>query len=275
VSDLYALPFSGRVFAVYAGLILAVLVVPALIVIPVSLSSGTIIAFPLPGFSLHWYKDALSSVAWRNAVLNSAIIGVFAAALATTIGTAGAIGLRRLPSKIQRILFGVCLLPLLIPIVIIAVGGYLMLAQIGLTNTYAGVISMHAMLGLPFVVVSVSAALEAFDQNLWRAAQSLGAPPVVAFRRIMLPLILPGVLTGAIMAFATSLDEVVVAGFVTSPAQRTIPLHMFSGIKENTGPIVTTVATLLLFVSATFLVIIDILRRRFDRLAKPTPAEFT
>jgi putative spermidine/putrescine transport system permease protein len=266
VPDHYTLPFSPRGFAVYAYILLAILVLPALVVVPVSFSSGSIIAFPLPGFSLQWYAEALASVAWRDAVVNSAIIGVNTAVLATVLGTAGALGLRRLPMGVRRVVFSMTLLPLLIPIVILALGGYLALAEVGLTNTYTGVIVMHTMLGLPFVVISVSAALEAFDDNLWRAAIGLGASPLLAFRRVMLPLILPGVLTGAIFAFATSLDEVVVAAFVASPTQRTIPLHMFSGIKENTGPIVATVATLLLIVSALFMAVIEYLRRRSERI---------
>jgi putative spermidine/putrescine transport system permease protein len=147
------------------------------------------------------------------------------------------------------------------------------MVKVGLNNTYWAAILLHAMLGLPFVVISVLSALQGFDNNLWRAAASLGAGPVTAFRRVMLPIILPGVLTGAVFAFAISLDEVVVASFVTAPAQKTIPLVMFSGIKENTGPIVTAAATLLLATSILFLCAVELLRRRSERLTGRTTDE--
>jgi len=266
VSDLYVLPGSRGAFRVYAGIVLCFLVVPALIVVPVSLSSGSIIAFPLPGLSGHWYAEALGSTAWRQALANSLIIGSGATALATLLGVSGAFGIDRLSPRSGAMVAIVTLLPFLIPVVLIALGGYLAFALLGLNNSYLGVVILHAVMGLPFVVISVGASLRGFDRNLWRAASGLGAPPSVAFRRIVLPLILPGVLTGAVFAFAISFDEVVVASFVTSPTQRTLPLYMFAGIKENTGPIVTAVATLLLLLAGCFLVSVEILQRRSARL---------
>jgi putative spermidine/putrescine transport system permease protein len=223
-------------------------------------------SFPLPGLSARWYEEVLLSPAWRTAIMNSALIGTASMALATVIGTAGAVGIERLGSWLKTGTLLLSIYPLMVPIVIIALGGYLALVEIGLNNTYWGAILLHAMLGLPFVTISVSSALQGFDRNLWRAASSLGARPLTTFRRVMLPVILPGVITGAVFAFATSLDEVVVASFVTAPAQKTIPLQMFSGIKDNTGPNVAAAATVLLLLSVIFLAVIEILRRRSERL---------
>jgi putative spermidine/putrescine transport system permease protein len=267
VVNSYDLPLPPWAFRAYTMMVLVFLVAPALIVIPVSFSSGSIIAFPFPGYSGRWYAEVISAPVWKAGVMNSLIIGCAAAALSTVLGTQGAVGIRLLPSRFRLAVLVLVLFPLVVPIVITALGGYLAMVKIGLNNTYWAAILLHAMLGLPFVVISVLSALEGFDQNLWRAAASLGAPPIMAFRRVMLPIILPGVLTGAVFAFAISLDEVVVASFVTAPAQKTIPLVMFSGIKENTGPIVTAAATLLLVTSILFLCAIELLRRRSVRLS--------
>jgi putative spermidine/putrescine transport system permease protein len=266
VIERYDLPVSKTVLGIFSAVVLVFLVAPALVVIPISFSSGTIMAFPLPGLSLQWYQEVLFLPTWRSAVVNTALIGVAAAALATVIGTIGAVGIDRLGRRLKTATLLLSIFPLMVPIVIVALGGYLMLVAIGLNNTYWGAILLHAMLGLPFVVISVLSALQGFDRNLWRAASSLGAKPTTAFRRVVLPIILPGVVTGAVFAFATSLDEVVVASFVTAPAQKTIPLQMFSGIKDNTGPNVTAAATILLVLSIVFLCVVEILRRRSERL---------
>lgn len=267
MNESYDLPVSRRLAGAFTALMLVLLIAPALIVIPISFSSGAIMAFPLPGFSLRWYEEVLTAPPWRAAVVNTLLIGSAAMVLATVLGTLSALGIDRLGSRGKTAALLLSAFPLMVPVVIVALGGYLVLVRIGLNNTYWGAILLHAMLGLPFVVISVLSALQGFDRNLWRAATSLGAKPIVAFRRIMLPIILPGIVTGAVFAFATSLDEVVVASFVTAPAQKTIPLQMFSGIKDNTGPNVTAAATLLLLLSVAFLCAIELLRRRAERLA--------
>lgn len=270
MTERYDLPLPVWILRGFAFLMLIFLVVPALVVIPVSFSSGTIIGFQFPGYSTRWYSEVLTAPAWQAGIVNSLIIGCSATILSTVIGTLGALGIRRLTPRMRIPVLVLALFPLMVPVVIIALGGYLAMVKIGLNNTYWAAIILHAMLGLPFVTISVLSALEGFDENLWRAATSLGARPRTAFRRVMLPIILPGVVTGAVFAFAISLDEVVVASFVTAPAQKTIPLVMFSGIKENTGPIVTAAATLLLLLSILFLGAIELLRRRSERLALPS-----
>jgi len=262
----YDVPWPQWALAVFTAAMLVLLIAPALIVIPVSFSSGSIMAFPLPGFSMQWYAEVIGSPAWQAAVINSLLIGAAAALLATALGTAGALGIDRAGPRLRVAALALAVFPLVVPIIIVALGGYLTLVRIGLNNTYWGAIVLHAMLGMPFVIISVLSALQAFDRTLWRAALSLGARPITAFRRVMLPIVMPGVVTGAVFAFATSLDEVVVASFVTAPAQKTIPLQMFSGIKTNTDPNIAAAATILLALSAVFLCAIEMLRRRSERL---------
>lgn len=266
MSDPYVLPGARRPYQILAVLVFAFLVLPALIVVPVSFSSGSIIAFPLPGYSLRWYAEALGSQAWLASAENSAIIGIGATLLATALGLLAALGLDRLRPRQRALAISFIMLPFFVPVVLLALGGYLALALVGLNNSYAGIILLHATLGLPFVVICVGASLSGFDGTLWLAASGLGARPLLAMRRIVLPLIFPGVLTGAVFALAASFDEVVMASFVTGPTQRTLPLRMFAGIKENTGPVVTAVATLLLLLAFCFLVSVEGLQRRAERL---------
>jgi putative spermidine/putrescine transport system permease protein len=155
---------------------------------------------------------------------------------------------------------------MIVPLVITAVGVYFFYAPLGLTHSYTGLILAHTALGAPFVVITVSATLAGFDHSLTRAAASLGAAPVTVFFRVTLPLILPGVISGALFAFATSFDEVVIALFVAGPEQRTLPRQMFSGIRENISPTIAAVATILVVVAVALLTATELLRRRSDRL---------
>jgi putative spermidine/putrescine transport system permease protein len=155
---------------------------------------------------------------------------------------------------------------MIVPVVITAVGMYFFFADLGINNTYFGIILAHTTLAAPFVVITVTATLMGFDQTLIRAAANLGAPPVVTFRKIVLPLILPGVISGALFAFVTSFDEVVVVLFIASPDQRTLPKQMFSGIREQISPTITAAATILITFAIVMLVTVELLRRRSERL---------
>jgi putative spermidine/putrescine transport system permease protein len=156
--------------------------------------------------------------------------------------------------------------PVVVPGVITAVGLYFFFAPIGLTGSYLGLILAHTALATPFVVITVGATLQSFDMNLARAAASLGASPLYTFRRVILPLILPGLASGALFAFATSFDEVVVVLFMAGPEQRTLPREMFSGIRENISPTITAAAVILTTVSVILLATMEGLRRRNERL---------
>ena len=248
------------------GLVLAFLLLPLLVIVPMSFTSGNLLVFPLPGLSLRWYDEVLSSGAWQDAAENSLFIGVFATLLTLLVGVPAAIGLSGPSFRGKRIVVALILSPMIVPIVITAVGMYFFFVAIGLAGTYLGIILAHAVLGVPFVVVTVTATLSAFDWNLMRAAASLGAPPLTAFRRVMLPIISPGVASGALFAFATSFDEIVVALFLAAPDQRTLPRQIFSGVREYVSPAIAAVATLLVLLAALLLLTTEWLRHRARRL---------
>jgi putative spermidine/putrescine transport system permease protein len=224
------------------------------------------LAFPLPGFSLRWYETIATTPAWLDAARNSLIIGVSSTILSMILGTTAAIGLARARFRFKPLLVGLVVSPILIPIVITAVGMYFFLVKIGLVGTYPGLILAHTALSVPFVVVTVMATLDGFDMNLIRAAAGLGAPPLTAFRRVMLPIIFPGVASGGLFAFATSFDEIVVTFFIAAPEQRTIPRQIFSGVREYVSPGIAAAATLLIVISALLLTTVELLRRRSERL---------
>jgi putative spermidine/putrescine transport system permease protein len=249
-----------------AGLVLVFLIAPIGVIVPLSFSAGSFLHFPLPGLSLRWYADFFTSDLWLPALKNSVIVGAGATLIATTLGTLAAVGFWRARFPFRRLLFGVLLAPLVVPVVIVAVGVYFAFAKAGLVDGYLGLTLAHAALGAPFVVVTVLSTLAGFDRNLLNAAASLGAPPWLAFRRIALPIIFPGVFSGALFAFATSFDEVVVALLLTGPGQRTLPRQMFAGINDNISLTITAAATMLIAISLVFMVFVGWLQRRSERL---------
>jgi putative spermidine/putrescine transport system permease protein len=254
--------------AALTALVLVFLVAPIAIIVPLSFSSGSFFFYPLPGFSLRWYQDFFTSSFWLPSVWNSLIVGVSATLLATLLGTLGALGMWRARFPGQGLILALLISPMVVPVIIVAVGVYFAFAPLGLTDGYAGLVLAHATLGVPFVVVTVLATLSGFDRTLLRAASSLGARPLETFRRVTLPLILPGVLSGAIFAFAASFDEVVVALLIAGPGQRTLPRQMFSGINDNISLTITAAATMLIAISLLLMIAVGWLRGRSARLRR-------
>jgi putative spermidine/putrescine transport system permease protein len=251
---------------VVAALVLAFLVLPLVVIVPLSLTSGTLLTFPLPGLSLRWYAEFFASGPWMASLKNSLIVGVIATVIATVLGTLAAIGLDRAQFRGKSLLMALLISPMIVPLVILAAGAYFFLLQLGLTNTLLGLALVHAALGAPFVLITVSATLAGFDQRLARAAASLGCPPALIFFKVILPLIAPGVISGALFAFITSFDEVVIALFLTGPQQRTLPRQMFDGLRDNLSPTILAAATLLIIVAVLLLATAELLRRRSLRL---------
>lgn len=265
----YATPgqrIAHTALRLFAALVLAFLVVPILAIVPLSFSAGSFLHYPLPGFSLRWYAEFFTSSFWLPALWNSVIVAAGATSLATVLGTLAALGLWRARFPGRGLVMAVLVSPMVVPVIIVGVGVYFAFAPLGLTNSYLGLIAAHTALAAPFVVVTVFATLSGFDVTLLRAAASLGANPVVAFRRVTLPLILPGVVSGGIFAFATSFDEVVVALFVAGPGQRTLPRQMFSGINDNISLTITAAAVMLVALSVALMLAVEALRRRSERL---------
>jgi putative spermidine/putrescine transport system permease protein len=247
-------------------LVLAYLILPILIIVPLSLSSATFLTFPLPGLSLRWYQELFTSAPWQLSLRNSLIVASAVTVLASALGTLAALGLAQARLPGHGLLMALIVSPMIVPLVIVAVGVYFAYAPFGLTGSLLGLTLAHTALAVPFVVITVSATLTGFDPNQARAGASLGASPVRVFFRITLPLILPGVISGALFAFITSFDEVVVALFLTGPAERTLPRQMFNGIRENISPVIAAAATLLILLSVLLLATLELLRRRNERL---------
>ncbi|MBR0650074.1 ABC transporter permease [Roseomonas terrae] len=254
-------------------LVFIFLLVPVLAVIPLSFNAGSFLTYPMTGFSTRWYTDFFTSPRWLPSLWNSLFIGSIATAIATILGTAAALGLDRLGGVAKQALNALFLMPVVVPVVVIGSSLYASFAALGLTASYPGLILAHALLGAPFVVITVAATLSGFDRRLLSAAMSLGATPWQAFRRVTLPLILPGVVSGGVFAFATSFDEIVVTLFLAGPQQRTLPLQMFDGVREQISPTITAAATLLFLVSLLLVAVIEWLRRRGERLQASAPAE--
>lgn len=260
-------------FRIICGLIFLFLIFPILVIIPLSFNSvpfftftPEMLSFDPEGYSLRWYKDFFTNLNWRGAVNNSFIIAVFSTLIATSLGTLAALGLSRRNVPYRTAIMAILISPMIVPLIISACGMFFFYSRVHLQGTHLGVILAHAALGTPFVVITVTATLVGFDRSLIRAANSLGADGVTTFFKIVVPLILPGVISGALFAFITSFDEVVVILFVGSFEQRTIPWQMFSGIREHISPTILAVATLLVLVSIALLTTVESLRRRSERL---------
>ena len=253
-------------FGIFSVGMLIFLILPILVMVPLSFNEGSFLSYPLSGISLRWYKIFFSSPDWLNALRNSLIIAPAATVVATALGTLAAVGLSRGEFRGKALVMAVLISPMVAPVVIVAVGLYFCFSQLGLINSYLGLVLAHAALGAPFVVVTVNATLQGYDHNLSRAAASLGAPPLLSFRKVMLPLIAPGVASGALFAFATSFDEVVVTLFLASPAQRTLPMQMFGGIRENLDPTIAAAATLMISTALLLLLVMEWLRGRNEKL---------
>ena len=257
------------VFRIVCGAILLFLVGPVLVIVPLSFNAEPYFTFT-PGmlrldvdaFSLRWYMAFFGDEGWRRAVANSFGVGIAATVLATVLGTLAALGLNhRIPAR--ALIVSLILAPLIVPIIVLAAGTYFVFSRLGLVDSYLGLICAHATLGVPFVVVTVSANLASVDPSLTRAGAILGANPFRVFRTITLPLILPGVLSGAALAFVTSFDEAVITLFLSpDPAYYTVPRRMWSGLREQISPTILAVATMWIMLSIILMLIVGVLRRR-------------
>ncbi|ATX65970.1 ABC transporter permease [Roseinatronobacter bogoriensis] len=265
-------------FRVICYAIFFFLLAPILIMIPLSFNAQPFFTFTREmltlnpdGYSLRWYRDFLGSESWMRSIRNSFSIGIAATIVSTTLGTLAALGLSRSEMPAKGLIMGILISPMIVPLIISAAGMFFFFSSINIAQTYLGVVLAHAALGTPFVVITVTATLVGFDQSLIRAAANLGASPTRTFFKITMPLILPGVVSGALFAFITSFDEIVVVLFVAGVEQRTIPREMWSGIREDISPTILAVATILVMISIALLTVVELLRRRGERLRGVTP----
>lgn len=252
--------------SLFGLLAVAFLLLPILAILPLAFTSSVFLTYPIPSWSLRWFEELATADAWRMSIVNSLIVGAGATVLSTLLGTLAALGLRGRALPLAGVFRTLFLLPMVVPAVVLGVGMQIFLVRLGLGSSYTGVILAHTVLCVPFVVVSVSASLQGIDPTVERAAMSLGAPPATVFRLVTLPLALPGVVSGAVFAFATSLDEVVITLFVAGPNQRTLARQMFSSIRENISPTVAAAALLLIVGTLCLAGLAALLRRRDKRL---------
>ena len=265
-------------FRVICGLIFFFLIAPIMVVIPLSFNAENFFTFTPEmlrldpdGYSLKHYRDFFSSPDWQQALWNSVTIAPVATLLSVGFGTLAAIGLSQPHVPFRRAIMAILISPMIVPLIISATGMFFFYARFNLQGTYLGVVLAHAALGIPFVIITVTATLVGFDHSLTRAAANMGADPVTTFRRVQMPLILPGVISGALFAFITSFDEVVVVLFVGSAGQKTLPWQMFLGLREQISPTILAVATILVVISIGLLTTVELLRRRSERLRGMSP----
>lgn len=247
---------------VYTGLVAVILIAPTAIVIPLSFTDKASLNFPPSGWSLRWYENFFNDRAWMSAFGNSILIAIIVAVAATLIGTAASVGLqkwarRRSAKTVQALL----LAPIVVPAIILAIGVYAIFLRLQMLGTLTGFVLAHTVLAVPFVVVSVTAALSGFDQRLATAAASLGANRWTTFLKVILPAILPGVVSGALFAFVTSFDEVVVSIFIKSPYLETLPVKMYSSVTRDTDPTIAAAATMIMLLT-TIIIAVGLLSMR-------------
>ena len=265
-------------FRVICGVVFFFLIAPIIVIVPLSFNAEDfftftpeMLALDPDGYSLKHYNDFFTNPDWQQAMWNSIRIAPMATLLSVSFGTLAAIGLSQPHVPFRRALMAILISPMIVPLIISAAGMYFFYSRVGLQGSYWGVVLAHAALGIPFVIITVTATLVGFDRSLTRAAANLGANPVTTFAKVQMPLILPGVISGGLFAFITSFDEVVVVLFVGSAGQKTLPWQMFTGLREQISPTILAVATILVTISAILLATIEILRRRSERLRGMSP----
>lgn len=264
---------GARVLAGLSYLTLFFLILPILVIVPLSFNAEPFFSFTdgmlrldPDAYSLRWYREMLANPNWLLAIRNSFFIGICATIIATVLGTLAAVGMTSRYMPFKNLITALMLSPMIVPLIIMAAGMFFFYTRYNIAGTFIGIIMAHSALGIPFVMISVTATLSGFDNALYQAGLSLGARPLRAFRDVTLPLIRPGVISGALFAFVTSFDEVVIVIFLAGPGQRTIPRQMFAGLREQINPTILAVATLLILASVLFLISLEFLRRRADRL---------
>lgn len=265
-------------FRVICGLIFFFLIMPIVVIVPLSFNAEPYFTFTREmltldpdGYSLRWYKEFLNSDEWLDGIKNTFIIAIASTFLATSLGTIAALGLSRSYIPYRNLLMAMLISPMVVPLIISAAGMYFFYSDIGLAQTYPGIILAHTALGTPFVIITVTATLVGFDQSLVRAAAVSGADATTTFFKIIAPLIAPGVISGALFAFITSVDEIVIVYFIAGPEQKTVPLKMFSGIREEISPTILAVASILVGISVLLLLSLELIRRRNERLRGIVP----
>ena len=270
----------------FCGTVFFFLIAPLVAIVPISFSQSPFMVFtegmlafpPDPeAWSFRWYRYMVGictdknlttpcSNKWMVGTVNSFFIGFVATFIATALGTLAALGLSRPHMPFKGIIMSILISPMIVPLIITSAGMFFFYARYNLVYTFTGIIMAHVALATPFVVITVTATLIGFDMNMVKASQSLGANPTRTFFKVIMPLILPGVISGALFAFITSFDDIVIVMFMASLDQVTIPRQMWSGIRQEISPVILCMATCLVALSILLLTTVELLRRRSERL---------
>ncbi|MFD1210712.1 ABC transporter permease [Arthrobacter sp. GCM10027362] len=237
-----------------ASLVGLYLILPTLLIIPMSFSDSSSLGRISGHWTLKWYQELVEKKDWARAAGVSLQVAALSTILATVLGTAATFGLFKLSPRVRAFMQGTSMAPLIIPPVIIGIGVYILMLKLGLFGTLQSLVIGHAVLSIPFVIVAVSTSLAQFDPSQEQAAAILGARPWTRFRRVVFPQILPGIVAGALFAFVTSWDEVVVSTFLVSPNFRTLPVEMWIQARTTVTPVLAALSTVLMVVSTLALV---------------------
>jgi len=285
----YATPVQRTYYYFYlffCGVVFFFLIAPLVAIIPISFSRSPFMLFtegmlawpPEPeAWSFRWYRYMVGictdknlttpcSNRWMVGTVNSFFVGSISTLVATILGTLAALGLSRPHMPFKGLIMSILISPMIVPLIITAAGMFFFYAKINLVYTFTGIILAHVALSTPFVVITVTATLVGFDTNMTKASQSLGARPIRTFFKVIMPLILPGVISGALFAFITSFDEVVIVMFMASLDQLTIPKQMWAGIRQEISPVILCMATCLVALSIFLLTTVELLRRRSEKM---------
>ncbi|MGF7163436.1 putative spermidine/putrescine transport system permease protein [Rhodoligotrophos appendicifer] len=256
---------------ILGGIIMLLLIVPSMIVVPMSFSGSDFLEFPPREWSLRWYSTYFHSGTWLDATAISLTAAIFTALFATILGTLAAYGLRLLGRGLSPLLLAALTMPLTVPVILIAIGIFYVYARIGLVNTMTGLVLAHTMMAIPFVVVVVFSRLQSFDLNQVRVAESLGSNPARSFILIVLPQLRFSIISGALLAFLTSFDEVIIALFISGGSQSTLTRVMFTNLRDQVDPTIAAVASMLNVISVLLVVVFQMIEARDRRaLSKST-----
>jgi putative spermidine/putrescine transport system permease protein len=251
-----SLPSPARVALIaFCAIVLLYLILPILIIAPMSFSSTRFLTFPPPSLSLRWYQAYIGSPAWMQATQVTLMVALSTVAVATPLGIAAAYAISQSKLRIMRLIHMTLLLPLVVPIIITAVGIFFVYARIGLVATLSGLVLANVMLGLPYVVISVVAGLQSFDATQEMVARSLGMNRLRSFFAVTLPQIKSSVITGAIFAFISAVDETIVALFISGGRYQPLTKRMFTALRDEIDPTIAAISTLMTAVSFALLLI--------------------
>jgi putative spermidine/putrescine transport system permease protein len=245
----------GRIaFVVFCALVLLYLILPILIIMPMSFSSSRFLTFPPPSLSLRWYEEYVGNPVWMQATRVTATLAVLTVLIATPLGVAAAYAISNSKLRIMRLIHVALLLPLVVPIIITAVGILFVYAKIGLVATMSGLVLANVMLGLPYVIISVVAGLQSFDPAQEMVARSLGMNRLRSFFAITLPQIKASVLAGAIFAFISAMDETIVGLFISGGQYQPLTKRMFTALRDEIDPTIAAISTLM--TAASFMLVL-------------------